>query len=50
MAQIIADLEGHDDSHDLGGGVLAPLSLDRRFFPAKGSDNDLGRGAVVTIE
>lgn len=36
MAQIIADLEGHDDSHDLEGGVLAPLSLDKCFFPAKG--------------
>lgn len=35
-AQIIADPEGHDDSHDLEGGVLAPLSMDNRFFSAKG--------------
>lgn len=50
MAQIIADLEGHDDSHDLEGGVLVPLSLDRTFLSCEGSDNDLGRRAVVTIE
>lgn len=50
-AQIIADLEGHDDSHDLEGGVLARPSLDNCSFSAKGwSDNDLGRRAMVTIE
>lgn len=35
-AQIIADLEGHDDSHDLEGGVLAHPSLDNCSFSAKG--------------
>lgn len=48
MAQIIADPEGMMTAMTLEVGSWAPLSLDR--CSAKGSDNSLGRRAVVTIE